>query len=214
MFTIGRSPLGLGRKRSLDVSRVGLASRCLLTSASDSSRRCTLLKCCLKQRTSWDTAQQPCQSPGWASLAESTSARTLAQSGAQQPRTPWLWPWPAACWSALPPRVPGHLLPSSAEPPVAQAGTRREFWARVGGGGDWCGPHRGRESSLCGPAGPSPVTVPLSPKTTHRQGQVLPGLVSCPAHRGSHMPPGAGGWFPQSPQEASMAALGLVPGNV
>lgn len=49
-FTMGRSPPGLGTKRSLDVSRAGLASWCCLTSASDSSRSRTRSKCCLKQR--------------------------------------------------------------------------------------------------------------------------------------------------------------------
>lgn len=63
MFTIGRSPLGLGRKRSLDVSRAGLASWYRLTSATDSSRSCTRSKCCLKQNlVRW--AQQPHKNPG------------------------------------------------------------------------------------------------------------------------------------------------------
>lgn len=53
MFTMGRSPPGLGTKRSLDVSRTGLASWCCLTSASDSSRSRTQSKCCLKQRCPW-----------------------------------------------------------------------------------------------------------------------------------------------------------------
>lgn len=54
MFTMGRSPLGLGTKRSLDVGRAGLSSWSRLTSASESSRSCTRSKCCLKQRCPWE----------------------------------------------------------------------------------------------------------------------------------------------------------------
>lgn len=47
MFTMGRSPLGLGTKRSLESSGAGRASRNSFTSAGDSSRSRTLWKCCL-----------------------------------------------------------------------------------------------------------------------------------------------------------------------
>lgn len=57
MFTMGRRPLGLGRKRSRDCSRAGPAARSRWTSLSDTSRSRTLSKCCLQQRTAWDGAQ-------------------------------------------------------------------------------------------------------------------------------------------------------------
>lgn len=49
MLTMGRSPPGLGTKRSLESSSAGRASCSSLTSASDSSRSRTLWKCCLAE---------------------------------------------------------------------------------------------------------------------------------------------------------------------
>lgn len=50
MLTMGRRPLSLGMKRSLDMGKADQASWCCLSSVADSSRSCTLSKCCLQKR--------------------------------------------------------------------------------------------------------------------------------------------------------------------